>query len=460
MLGYAVTIIWLLGCWSWGWWVATWLGLRSVRRVVLAYPLGLASVGIATLSFWQPGIPFSWLYFGWWLVFLVSSLAWWGQRPGSVMVQAQKVRAQIQTIAWSALHPLQSVWLWLGLASGVLVTAWWFLVQPVVWDALVLYDWRAARIADGWSLTAFFQQFTQQSDFYNYDFSHPFLSSIWQAFLWRSGLPVTGLIYWGVFISLISYAGIIWRRWTPWLIFMALWLTTAPLFTVLTQVYAALPYALFWGLIFLVIIDPEVRSVKHKTSCLLLLLVALMLNRMSEPFWFIFVLWWATYVLRQASSTRHNFLAMMLFVLVPLAVFWQWQELQQTALQFVSLEEGVSRSSYALARYAAPATILHHAEWFTQTLQLITLRNPAFPYLVLAWGLAFMSRPWSKQERWWLGLAVLWIGLLAVAVLFEVSGDPAGWAEKSRLLWRVTIPLMVWATVFTGQLVKKHWTSH
>src|SRR5690606_29213496 len=61
-------------------------------------------------------------------------------------------------------------------ASGgfALTVAWHIFVQPVVWDSLVLYDFRALRIAEGWQLEHFYEQFSFDPRFSAYDFSHPF----------------------------------------------------------------------------------------------------------------------------------------------------------------------------------------------------------------------------------------------------------------------------------------------
>ena len=128
------------------------------------------------------------------------------------------------------------------------MTLWLWLIQPVVWDALVLYDWRAARIAENWQLIDFFSSLLSTVNSPNMTF-HPFLSSIWQAFLHRSGVETTGLVYYGLVISLLAYAGIVWPRWLPWLIFTSFLLVTEPLLTAYTQVYSALPYVLYWCLL-------------------------------------------------------------------------------------------------------------------------------------------------------------------------------------------------------------------
>ena len=84
--------------------------------------------------------------------------------------------------------------------------------------------------------------------------------------------------------------------------------------------------------------------------------------------------------------------------------------------------------------------------------------DPSWPFIVFALGLSVFSRPWSQTERRYLILGLVWLLLLWGAVVFEISTDPTHWLEKSRLLWRVTLPLIAWAAVLTSYLARKYWS--
>lgn len=454
----------MLGVTAIGWVVARWFRLSGLRRLALSYPLGLAMLGLVSYGLWLADVSFEYLWTISWLAGLLAlaCILYLGLNSYHPQVFSS-IKSQLALIreGVSKLSPIQSLLAWLAFFSLLIVLAWLWLVQPVVWDALVLYDWRAARIAEGWQLNDFLQQFMQHSEFFNYDVSHPFGSSIWQAFLQRSGTQNTGLIYSGVVLSLLGYAGIIWRRWTPWLIFVALFLVTEPMLTVMTQVYGTLPYVLYWFLFFLLAIDKGIKNEAIKTALLSLILVTTMTHRMSEPFWVIAMLWWVIVL----WNNRVSFLRwslMTVFLLAPvIAIFWQWNSLQTEALELINTDVIASRSSYDLACYADVRTIISTPIWWGQAAWLVTVLNPSSPYLLLAFSLAVISIGEKRQGRkagWLLlSLGIIWLLMLYAAVLFEITTDPTAWQAKSRLLWRVSLPLVAWATVFSVQLVQTDW---
>jgi len=61
----------------------------------------------------------------------------------------------------------------------------------------------------------------------------------------------------------------------------------------------------------------------------------------------------------------------------------------------------------------------------------------------------------SGQDKrlFWLGLG--WLAMLLIALIMEITTDPENWLLKSRLLWRVTLPIMAWAIVSTTNWSEK-----
>jgi hypothetical protein len=448
----------MLGVASSGYWFvrALFPDLGFLRQVVLSYSAGFALIGFVSHYLWQADVPFSFLYWATWgfmTVFALGTLK--HLKLGKIMVRSDWK-------SWRNLLPknfLLSAWVWVAIFSFCIVSAWLWFVRPVVWDALVLYDWRAMRIADGWLLSDFFQQFTQHPEFANYDFSHPFLSSIWQAFAHKSGLDYSGLIYYGLFLSIMVYAVIIFRQSLAFWIFLALLLGTTQMLTVFTQVYAALPYTLYWLLFFLVLVDESVWWSRRKPGLLLIFLIVTMLNRLTEPLWLLgsIMVIWTEVSLIKAWPSKSRFILWSLFPI--LMVYGQWAMLQSEASSWVQLPEIKEVSSYALNRYANFQTIMRTPVWWWQAGQLITFRNVGFPYVLLAVVLSVISHPWKRSEKLILvfvlgGMAVLFAGLI-----LEISAMPELWHAKSRLLWRVTLPLTVGSIVLTAQLVKRRWSE-
>ena len=459
MLAYAYAIIWMIGIWALGLQInKRILNLDQSRSLSLGYPVGLTVIGLVSLFLWQAGVSFSILHLCSYFIGLLSiffsrseAIALWSL---SRRLWSQNNLQTVITNAWPELIIFSLV-----VATFGFIGLWLWTVQPVVWDSLVLYDWRAARIADGWSLMRFFQQFTHHSEFYNYDFSHPFLSSIWQAFMHKSGVMQSGLIYLGLVISSLVYAGIIVKSARIWIALTLLLIVTQPMMVVMTQVYSALPYTWFWFLTLLITID---AGLHHKQQALLVLffLLTTMLNRVATPFWLLFTLWWIGKNLLSNWKTSISWKEAVYFLLPVLAVFLSWTMLQGEARQYVSLSDSVtSRSSYELGHYATFQQIISTPIWFVQSLWVLTWLNPVFPYLVLAMGSLFYPMKWIKKEKELVVLLGGWLLMLWLALIFEISTTPDLWQEKARLLSRVSLPLLVLSVVITVQRWKIHWLN-
>ena len=456
MLDYALAILFMSGLASLGFGMAWLFGLRGGRRLALAYPLGLSSVGLVAWGMWLAEIPWIYIWTTAWLVgllslsFIVFKLT---DRPPDLAML--KIRLP-------SLNIFTSLLFWLSLGSLILILVWLTTIQPIVWDSLVLYDWRAIKIADGWQVSDFYRQFVQNYEFYTYDFSHPFMSSIWQAFMHKSGIESSSVIHSGLILSILIYAGIIWKSWTTRLIFASLLLVTEPSLTVFTQAYSSLPYFLYWLLIFLVWVDSQIKSSAQKSVLILIFLITLLMNRLSEPFWILIILFWLWEVWKMCPNMRGQkpkWLSVLirgcLFVIPILAVVWQWQNVQATALSQVEIMDSVSRSSYSLDRYENISVILQTPLWWSQAIWLILFKNPSAPYALLALVMFLIVKTKSGQDKrlFWLGLG--WLAMLLIALIMEITTDPENWLLKSRLLWRVTLPIMAWAIVVTTNWSEK-----
>jgi hypothetical protein len=447
----------MLGVWSIGYWlISRFLKLSTQVSASLGYPVGLALIGLLTLGLWQAGVSFSWLY--WLSLFFGTISIGMFSLPGKSFNEWINIKQALLKL--NEIWKKSSIWevllLGLILATLCLIAGWLLLVQPVVWDSLVLYDWRALRIAGNWSLLRLFGEFTQHPEFYNYDFSHPFMSSIWQAFLHKSGIQTTGIIYLGLIISALAYARIIVKNRAIWLIASALLLLTMPMLTVATQVYSALPFIWFWILIMLVILD-ESLSFKSRQILILIFLVITMLNRVEAPFWLVFSIWLFGFEVWKSKNRILTIKAMTLFMVAALAVFVSWHSLQQEAASYVQLENLASRSSYELSHYASVYQIISQPSWWWQSAWLITGLNPIFPYALLAGLLSLYPQKWSSKEKWLWGLMIAWLAMLYLAVIFEVSTSPELWREKARLLSRVSLPLVAISIAIIIERLRKHW---
>jgi hypothetical protein len=443
----------MLGLWSIGYQFGRQvLKLDAMRQAILAYPLGLTIVGVASLFFWQAGWSFSGLY---WLSLIAGWFTFSFSLPGIKKIDwkflEKRNRVWPSLLQWS---PLEYLFFSLVAATLGLTILWLLTVQPVVWDALVLYDWRAARIADGWPLVRFFEEFTHHSEFYNYDFSHPFLSSIWQAFMHKSGIKTTGLIYIGLLISALAYAGIVVKNRMKGLVISLLLVATAPMLDVLTQVYSALGFVWYWVLLCFVLLDEQL-SAKARRVLIFLFLITTMLNRLETPFWLVFLLWWIGYELwpvRKWPTTLW-----LIFMTLPvLAVFGNWTWLQREAATHNALPMAASRSSYDFSHYASLEQIVHHPQWIWQAAWLVTGLNPMFPYVILAAVMTFLSGVQTKLGKWLWCLLIAWLGMLFVAVILEISTSPELWQAKARLLSRVSLPLVAVSVAIIAQQLKKH----
>lgn len=350
--------------------------------------------------------------------------------------------------------------------STIVIILWNLLMRGVVWDALVLYDWRGLRIADGWRLLDFFQQFTGHPEFYAYDFSHPFLDSLWRGLVFAIGGEVSTGMYLVVFAGLLIYSYQVLADKQSWWWLLLLLVATPQMLVTWTQGYAALPYSLWWGVVLLISLD-DYLGVYKQTWLLLMLMLATMLLRVSEPFWLVFALLWSLKIWWSDLDWKTKF-AISIYWLVPLlAVFGHWQMLQQEAVSYSAVSEVIkeaSRSSYDLNKYADFFEIVTTSLWWGQTLWLLLAKNQAASYSLLA-GFFGVIGWWQersshsdrlgKQDWWLLLLGITWWLMLAAALLFEISADPENWLGKQRLLARVSLPLSMWGIIVSARWWKK-----
>lgn len=441
--------------------------LGITKRAALALFVGQGASGLI--------LTFAWLA-GWW------GISWWLWLIGLILFPFDgcgrnhtngltwfKQKKWINLSRFAGWSGLIEIGLWLVvLLSLLVVIVWNFSMRPVVWDSLVLYDFRAWRIAEGWQISDFFTQFADHREFYAYDFSHPFGDSILRAQYyqfsnlftsWRvSVLPSATAIYLPTLVAVLFYAQTIWKNRDRTLVLSLLMLASWQMLTTWTQGYAALVYLLAWFYILLVSIDN--RLSKSWQSILLLLgLLISMQFRLSEPFWLFFVLMWGVKLIFSKGDWKVR-VALFSYVTIPVVmIFLHWQMLQKEALHWVngSIFEVVgSRSSYDLSGYATLGEILHQPNWWRQTIWLMLFKNPSMAYFLAASGL-FGVGVWKKgrqflMSNWWfLLVGYSWWVLMTLALLFEISGDPENWLGKQRLLWRTTLPISVWAIVASGQ---------
>lgn len=450
MLAYFAAVVLPFFFLSIGYWsLGNVLSLAGAWRWILAYPVGMALVGLVVYFLWLVGVTWPLLvilvaFFGVILsrdLFVAARrLSWPEMRSrGEVLLGELRTLSPLETLLFAA-------------ASGgfALTVAWHIFVQPVVWDSLVLYDFRALRIAEGWQLEHFYEQFSFDPRFSAYDFSHPFLSSIWQALSYSFYAPVSTTVYLGLLLSVLATAWKVLPTRRSWLAFSALLFTSSLFFTIWTQNYAVEPYALFWLLIALFVFTSKKKLPPYVSALTLLFLITSMSIRVSEPYWLVFLLWISWPVLRNNQTGAQKLLQLCFWWLPALAVFSQWWQLQETAQSWSQVEKTVSH--YDPARYSDLWQVLTVPQLWLGWTETLLLKNQLLSFFLLAiFFLVFQDKESSKRRDLW--LLLLFTGMLSVALLAEMAADWPDWQGKARLLQRAGIPIAAVAVVLTAQRI-------
>ncbi len=422
-----------------------WRGALHLRDISLALPLGLSVNTLGGLLLWLGGIDLAtitrWSQIGLVLVltYVVSDrlpLRSFPVRVGFNDVYRRSQQIIHQLVNW----PL--AWL-VGMVifSLAVVLIWQGTVEPVTWDNLSLYDWRAQRLAQGWQVSDFLVQFNDQPSWAMYDFLHPLLPSIIGAFVYQSGGIRVPLISAVLLLCVLSEVGKTWRSWAARIVFGVLSLGSPLFFKAAVEGYGVWWAVLFWWLFFLFVWR---HSLHYRWEQLVagFFLAAAVQSRLSEPYWIIVVIW---------LLGRYHWLT----TLPVIFSFVNWQVLVRLAARFTSGQ--VVRSTYS-------------ATWLTVLLSNLSptlvgvlfidglLHNPVLPYFLGVGLLAFWLRQaqaWSASLRTCLVLIISWGIILLGGMAAFWARNPSTWSEVVLALPRAVLPLAALCVVFITAAVDR-----
>ncbi len=444
MLGDQAVIVTLILLTAW-WAIGRSLLLswyKSSADSVLALPIGLAVSGLLTLILWLGGVPVShgasltWLLAIVALVYLFIHFRPERKIPKFNLAWIERLVKQ----KYSAAIVSSGI---IVIFSLSIIMVWQSAVQPVTWDNLTLYDFRAHRLAEGWLPSHFMSQFPGSRAYGMYDFLHPFFASILGAIVYASGGQNVPIVYAALLLTVLSHGVKVFRTSFARLVFGSLLLGTPLFFQNAVESYAVWLAILFWShLIFFWLVKRSgSRADLVITS---FLLAAAAQSRLSEPYWLFFLVWlgWRKW----------------LAWLVPLLSFFPWQiAVKQAARQTIT---GVVRSSYTPGQFLPKVLTGLNVSTFLEVLKTLILANPMLPYLgllilTLSGGWSSLSVGDRKQARSWLGLLFLWGAMLLAGMLGLYLWNPAAWPESSLALSRAGLPLVVLAITLTAWLVDR-----
>jgi len=421
--------------------------LETIWSWILAFPLGMAAVGLSAYFLWLLAVPWNLILI---LFTTVAVLSAYDIFRSVRSLTRSQITAQLQKLlsTLSQLEPLETLLVAVISLSAVITLAWHFFLQPVVWDTLVLYDFHARAISDGWQIEQFFAQFTT-GNWVLYDFLHPFLSSLWQAVAVSFGAPNTTFLYLGLLGSVLAHSAWVLSSRKSWLVFATLLLSTPLTLTVWTQNYAVEPYFLLWIHLAFLVFAEEKKRPQNVEAMTILFLVCTMLLRVSEPYWLVFLLWLSWPVVRAPRPVAEKLLRLSLYWLPALAIFAHWGQLQAEAISWVQTGNQYIISTYDPGRYGQVAENLFSAEVWRHWLEGITFKNPLYPFLVLALGYSLIQGKKTLQSRqFW--LFILFTGMLFAAFSLDFFSDRKNWELKTELWPRTGLPVVAVAIVLTA----------
>lgn len=414
---------------------------------ILAYPIGMTTIGLAAYFLWLLAVPWNMIVI---LVTTTSVLAAHDIFRSARAIQMQSLNQRLNSLmtTLSQLEPLETLLLAVICLSGLITIAWHFFLQPVVWDTLVLYDFRARAINDGWQIEQFFGQFTFGTH-YLYDFLHPYLSSLWQALVLSFGAPNSTFLSLGLIGSVLVHAAWVLPSRKAWIVFATLLLVTPATLTVWTQNYAVEPYFLLWMHIAFLVFAPAGKRPQNYEAITILFLICTMLLRVSEPYWLVLLFWLSWPIVRSQRTLADKFLLLALYGLPALAVFAHWGQLQQEAASWIQNRDSYIISTYDPGRYHQVGENLFSAEVWLHWLPGITVKNPLYPFLVLALGYSLIQGRKTLQSRqFW--LFFLFAGMLFAAFTLDFFSDKKNWELKTELWARTGLPLVAVSVVLTA----------
>ena len=402
----------------------------ALQYVARTYPLGMAMVVISTFFLWIINVP-------------VTMVAPWILSGGLLLAafRSSKKRPISNNfrIALAQQWPFETITSLLFLFTLAITTVWQIFVHPVVWDALVLYDFRALRIAEGWLPQDFFSQFVSNPRFITYDFLHPFFPSVLGALSYATsgshtpiftlGLQLTGLIrLWSVFHSKLAR-----------LLVSTLLVATPVLLTAAVEGYGVWYASLFWLHLFLTVLS--IKSLNWRSSLsLAVLLSASLLSRHSEPYWGVFLIW-GVFTLPGSWKQKLS------FVSLPSIAFAVNHKLVLTAQSFVVDE--LQRGSFIFS-FPPVGEIL-----------LTFLQESSLPPFLIMLGLLSWLFPRGLKEIKWYLLLAGWLGLLGCGLFAQYFLYPNDWKEVFLSLPRAELPIIILSTLLISRKIeflsgKKH----
>lgn len=428
-----ITLYWLT-LWTYGglWLTRIWKKRLKLTDIPLAFPLAAGTSGLLALLAWMLGVDFRLIVSVVEMTLVIAMIHVFLSLPfPKFRMHPARTRAVIVNLVMKEFPWSEAVlWSIVGFSLAVIV-AWQLAAEPVTWDAVTLYDFRAHRLAEGWLPIDFFRQFENNRAFFGYDFLHPFLPSVLSAFIYKSGGSHTPVINLYLLVCVLAEAWKFFRSTKSKLVFAVFFLASPLFINAAVEGYGAWTAVLFWLLFFLLFQS-------HKPSKIYQIIAGVFLaaatqSRLSEPYWVIIGLF---------LVMKRKFLAL----LPAVVAFLGWRMLVLQASDYGVRGDGPVR--------------LDFSRWtqFAEVLVVFLSKNPAIPYVVALLVAAYLL--WRRRELHddlleLLLVLVSWCALIFAGLAYFFFQGGAIWSEVQLSLARAVLPLAAGCVVFAAAAVDR-----
>lgn len=461
------------------WLVATfWIGWVLVYRwfqdeldvgtmLIVAYPLGLVLQGGWLYGHWLAELPLELAVWTWFMWAVLAQLWWWRCGPHSyfksLLERGWKQGRQAPKFPFGLFSKFSLLGLPLygaaavAAASGGVFFLWHTIMPPLSWDATTLYAFRADRIAEGWFFADFAHQFAWFPVHQAYDFLHPMVSSLWWSAVasWGGQHPLA--VYVLVWIGLILLGGKVFANWPARVAWMFGLFALPPWTEAMADGYGSLAATLFFGYLVLWLLWRWHDWQWMDSALAAAWLVGTLWSRTAEYFWVMTLLVIGAGLLRATvtrwQQVRSAWWRVVVFVVPPLLVGWQWAWLRQRAAR-VAATTVADRSLLGLGQSLAVTSPTQWAMALASELWFV-VRSPLMVWLVIAVVGVMLSGAWKKRQEAFTLVALLllsWIALLLLGMTaLNLSIGPA-WEESRKAfdrgtlsIWMLTWLLICWS---------------
>lgn len=430
-----IVVLYWITLWTYGglWLTRIWKRRLTTADISLAFPLGAGISGLTALLAWMFRVDFQRIATLIEISLVLAMVHVLLRLPPAVFrIHFARIRMGIVRLATKEL-PWTEVILWTLVGFSLAVMAvWQLMVEPVTWDSITLYDFRALRLAEGWLPTDFFRQFANNPAFFGYDFLHPFLPSVLGAFVYKSGGSHTPIINLTLLICVLFEAWKFFRSIQSKLVFAVLFLASPLFINAAVEGYGAWTAVLFWLLFFFLFLQLPKRP---KVSQIIagLFLAAATQSRLSEPYWIVIgiLLTWKR----------------KLAILLPtVAAFFGWRLLVQQSSQF-----GVRGDASAVFDFTRWSQL-------SEVFIVFLAKNPAVPYLaamLVATYFLWRRRALDDGLLEFLLVLIGWGALILTGLFYFFFQGGTIWNEVQLSLARAVLPLAAGCAVFTATAVDR-----